>query len=102
MHAIIAHNNKLLEKALNHEDLMELCEWSLSNIKGTEMKAHITGAKAIMKSFKFMFACKLGKVLSCETYVVNIPALVNLLDKNINYYSDRTDFLFVFKGHFSV
>ena len=31
----------------NHEDLMELWEWSLGNIKRIEMKAQIIGAKVI-------------------------------------------------------
>ena len=56
----------------NHDDLMELWEWSLSNIKDTEMKARIIGAKKIMKSFKFMFACKLGEVLLRETDILSI------------------------------
>ena len=36
---------------------MELWEQLLSNIEYTQMKAQIIGAKAIMKSFKIMFAC---------------------------------------------
>ena len=36
------------------------------------MKARIFGAKAMTKSFKFMFACKLGEVLLRETDMLSI------------------------------
>ena len=52
---------------------MKLQEWPLCNIKDTEMKARTIAAKAIRKSFKFMFACKFGEVLLRETDVMSIP-----------------------------
>ena len=47
----------------NHEELMELWEWSLSVVNDSEMKARITGAK----NFRFMFGCKLGYRLLQQT-----------------------------------
>ena len=44
----------------NHEELMELWEWSLSVVNDSEMKAQIIGAKNFIRMFSFMFGCKLG------------------------------------------
>ena len=44
---------------------MKLWIWSLSNIK--DIKTRTIGASTNMKSFNFMFACKLVEVLLRET-----------------------------------
>ena len=70
------------------------------------MKARTIAAKAIRKSFKFMFACKFGEVLLRETDVMSIPLPekkvyqhvkineLNLLDNNIKYYIEYVNLLF--------
>ena len=51
-----------LESVLqNHADLLELWEWSLTNVTKTEMKGCIIGVNLIMKKFDFYFGCCLGK-----------------------------------------
>ena len=39
---------------------MELWDWSLNNLKGTEMKARVRGVKSFMATFSFYFGCSLG------------------------------------------
>ena len=51
----------------NHEELMELWEWSLSVITDSEMKARTIGVKNFIKMFTFMFGCKLGHTLLKQT-----------------------------------
>lgn len=46
---------------------MKLWIWSLSNIKDIKIKTRTIGASTNMKSFNFMFACKLVEVLLRET-----------------------------------
>lgn len=41
----------------NHDELMELWDWSLEILKDTEMKSRITGVKSIMAKFSFYFGC---------------------------------------------
>ena len=86
----IIHNERCASVFKNDEDLMELWEWLLSNIKVTEMEAQIIGAKAIMKSFKFMFACKLGEVLLRETDMLSI----SLQEKSVSAFQGKsTEFI---------
>ena len=42
----------------NHDELMELWKWSLS-----EMRGRIIGAKTTLKTFGFLFGCAIGKTL---------------------------------------
>ena len=51
----------------NYEELMDLWEWSLSNIKDTEMKARIRGVQAVMPTFDFLFGCELGIIILKQT-----------------------------------
>ena len=52
-----------LESVLQtHAELLELWEWSLTNVTETEMKGRIIGVNFIMKKFDFYFGCSLGKV----------------------------------------
>ena len=44
----------------NHNELMELWEWSLAKLQDREMKASVHGAVASMKKFQFLFGCLLG------------------------------------------
>ena len=46
---------------------MKLWIWSLSNIKDIKIKTRTIGTSTNMKSFNFMFACKLVEVLLRET-----------------------------------
>ena len=46
---------------------MKLWIWSLSSIKDIKIKTRTIGASTNMKSFNFMFACKLVEVLLRET-----------------------------------
>ena len=45
----------------NYKELMELWEWSLSVVRGTEIKARIRGVQSFMEKFGFLFGCHLGK-----------------------------------------
>ena len=51
----------------NYDELMQLWEWSLGNVKDTEMKARIRGVQTYMQQFKFIFGCKLGKMILVHT-----------------------------------
>ena len=51
----------------NHNELMELWEWSLDNVKVTEMRVRIIGAQSKMTTFDFLFGCFLGKVILKQT-----------------------------------
>lgn len=51
----------------NHQELLDLWEWSLSVLKDTEMKARIIGVQAVMKTFSFFFGCCLGELLLRQT-----------------------------------
>jgi len=51
----------------NFNELMDLWEWSLSVVKDTEMKARISGVKAIMPKFSFFFGCSLGETILRQT-----------------------------------
>ena len=44
----------------NHDELMELWDWSLGVLKDTEMKSRINGVKSMMTKFSFYFGCCLG------------------------------------------
>ena len=46
----------------NHAELMELWDWSL-----TEMKARIRGVQSMMTTFNFYFGCTLGEQLLRQT-----------------------------------
>ena len=46
---------------------MELWDWSLSNCTDTEMKARIRGVESFMTEFKFLFGCKIGKMVCGHT-----------------------------------
>ena len=46
---------------------MELWEWSLDNVKVTEMRVRIIGAQSKMTTFDFLFGCLLGKVILRQT-----------------------------------
>ena len=46
---------------------MDLWDWSLENVKLTEMKGRINGAKSKMKTFDFLFGCVLGKTILKQT-----------------------------------
>ena len=45
----------------NHDELIELWNWSLTVPKDTEMKARIRGVKSMMTTFDFYVGCSLGK-----------------------------------------
>ena len=45
----------------NHAELLELWEWSLTNVTETKMKGWIIGVNLIMKKFHFYFGCCLEK-----------------------------------------
>ena len=47
----------------NHDELMELWDWSLNVLTDTEMKARIRGAIAAMQRFQFFFGCQLGEAI---------------------------------------
>ena len=52
-----------LESVLqNHAELLELWEWSLTNVTETEMEGRIIGVNFIMKKIDFYFGCCLGKI----------------------------------------
>ena len=51
----------------NHQELLDLWEWSLSVLKDTEMKARIIGVNSVMKKFSFFFGCCLGECLIRQT-----------------------------------
>ena len=51
----------------NHDELMELWEWSLEVLKDTEMKSRIIGVKSMMTQFSFYFGCSLGDRLLRQT-----------------------------------
>ena len=51
----------------NHNELMELWEWSLEHVKLTEMRGRILGAKSKMNTFDFLFGCLLGKIILKQT-----------------------------------
>lgn len=51
----------------NYNELMELWDWSLANLKDTEMKARVRGVQAAMKTFDFFFGCMLGESLLRQT-----------------------------------
>ena len=51
----------------NYDELMELWDWVLANVKDTEMKARIRGVQSYMRQFKFIFGCRLGKMLLTQT-----------------------------------
>ena len=51
----------------NHDELMELWDWSLEVLKDTEMKSRITGVKSIMAKFSFYFGCCLGEKILRQT-----------------------------------
>ena len=46
---------------------MDLWEWSLSNVKDTEMKARIRGVQALIPTFDFLFGCELGIIILKQT-----------------------------------
>ena len=46
---------------------MELWEWSIDNLKDTEMKARVRGVKSYMETFDFLFCCSLGERLLKQT-----------------------------------
>ena len=61
-----------LESVLqNHAELLELWEWSLTNVTETEMKGRIIGVNFIMKKFDFYFGCYLGKNVLRETDILS-------------------------------
>ena len=45
----------------NHDELIELWNWSLTVPKDTEMKARIRGVKSMMTTFDFYVGCSLGE-----------------------------------------
>ena len=51
----------------NYSELMELWEWSLKNVTGTEMKARIRGIQVVMGTFDFVFGCSLGGSILRQT-----------------------------------
>ena len=51
----------------NYKELMELWEWSLSVVRGTEIKARIRGVQNFMEKFGFLFGCHSGKLLLSQT-----------------------------------
>ena len=51
----------------NYYELMELWEWSLENVKETEMITRIRGVMTYMQQFKFLFACILGQMILNQT-----------------------------------
>ena len=51
----------------NHNELMELSEWSLEHAKLTEMRGRILGAQSKMNTFDFLFGCLLGKIILKQT-----------------------------------
>ena len=51
----------------NHDQLMDLWDWSLTVVKDSEMKGRIIGAKSNMKSFDFLFGCSLGQLILKQT-----------------------------------
>ena len=68
VHIHFAVRDALRGKALaavinNHDELMELWDWSLAVSKDAEMKARIRGIKNMMKTFDFYFGCTLGEQL---------------------------------------
>ena len=61
-----------LESVLqNHAELLELWEWSLTNVTETEMKGRIIGVNFIMKKFDFYFGCCLGKNVLRQTDILS-------------------------------
>ena len=60
-----------LESVLqNHEELLELWEWSLTNVTETEMKGRIIGVNFILKIFDFYFGFCLGKKILRQTDIL--------------------------------
>ena len=51
----------------NFDELIDLWEWSLSILKDTEMKARVSGVKAIMPKFSFFYSCLLGEQILRQT-----------------------------------
>ena len=51
----------------NHDELMELWDWSLDVLKDTEMKSRINGVKSMMTKFSFYFGCCLGEKILRQT-----------------------------------
>ena len=51
----------------NHNELMELWEWSLEHVKLTEIRGRIPGAQSKMNTFDFLFGCLLGKIILKQT-----------------------------------
>ena len=51
----------------NHTEILDLWEWSLTNVKGTEMKRRIIGVNFVMKKLDFYFGSCLGKVVIKQT-----------------------------------
>ena len=51
----------------NHNELMDLWEWSSQILKDTEMKARVCDVKAVMKRFSFFFGCCLGRRIFQQT-----------------------------------
>ena len=51
----------------NHKELCDLWEWSLNNLKDTEMKARVLGVQSYMHTFKFAFGCALAENLLKQT-----------------------------------
>ena len=55
----------------NHAKLLELWEWSSTNVTETEMKGRIIGVNFIMKKFDFYFGCCLGKNVFRQTDILS-------------------------------
>ena len=53
------------------QELLELWEWSLTNVTETEMKGRIIGVNFIMKKFDFYFGCCLGKNVLRQTDILS-------------------------------
>ena len=70
----IIHGETCASVFINHEELMELWEWSLSVVSDSEMKARIIGAKNFMRMFKFMSDCKLGYSILTERELIKSTA----------------------------
>ena len=49
------------------QELLEVWEWSLTNVTETEVKGRIIGVNFIMKKFDFYFGCCLGKNVLRQT-----------------------------------
>ena len=51
----------------NHNELIELWEWSLEHVKLTEMRGRILGAQSKMNTFDFLSGYLLGKIILKQT-----------------------------------